>query len=106
MENVRFEVFTAVILRCVALVRADVSEERVTSIIRVFLRSVCRLLVTTNIVPTSPIFVTLMLEELRSSETSVLTSDARRNIPEDGIVQPCITFSFDGLYMSLSLGNK
>jgi hypothetical protein len=51
-------------LRCVALV---------------FLRSVSRLLVTANVVPSSPILVTLMKEALSSSETSVLTRATRRN---------------------------
>jgi hypothetical protein len=51
----------------------------------VFLRSVFRLLVTEN-VPRSPILVTLMMETIRSSETSVLTGDTRRHIPEESIV--------------------
>jgi hypothetical protein len=38
----------------------------------IVLRSVRRLLVTANVVPSSPILVTLMLEAIRSSETSVL----------------------------------
>jgi hypothetical protein len=80
-------------LRRVALVRTDVSEELSASFIRVrricelgttlavasnrrtprrnisFLRSVRRLLVTASLVPSSPILVTLIKETLSSSET-------------------------------------
>jgi hypothetical protein len=82
----------------VVLVRTDDSEELSASIIRVtkigfvFLRSVRRLLVTSNFVPSSEIIVSLSMEALSSSEESVLTKTTGRNIPEDGILPnsvPC-----------------
>jgi hypothetical protein len=50
-----------------------------------FLRSVRRLLVTANVVPSSQILAILMMEAWSSSETSVLTRGTWRNIPEDSI---------------------
>jgi hypothetical protein len=58
-------------LRRVALVRTDVSEKLRASII-----GVTRIgELGTTLAVTTPILVTLMMEALRSSETSVLTRD-------------------------------
>jgi hypothetical protein len=100
-------------LRRVAFVRTDISEERSACIFRVtrigelgklaatsnrrtlrrnikckcivFLRSVRLLLVTAN-VPSSPILFALKMEALCSSETSVLTRATGRNNPEELIL--------------------
>jgi hypothetical protein len=50
-------------LRCAALIGADVSEERIASLI----------------------LVILIMETMRSPQASILVKATRHNIPEDGI---------------------
>jgi hypothetical protein len=47
---------------------------------------VLQLLVTANVIPSSPVLFTLMMEELSSSEMSILTRVTWLNILEDAIL--------------------
>jgi hypothetical protein len=46
-----------------------------------------------NVVLSSPILVTMMMEALSSSETSILTRATRRNIPEDAILNKTFCYA-------------
>jgi hypothetical protein len=84
----------------VAFIRTEVSQRIIASIIRVKrigdlgttlvltskLCSVLRLLVTANVVPSSLTPSTPMMDDIHSSEESVLITATRRNIPEDDIL--------------------
>jgi hypothetical protein len=71
-------------LRPVALVISDVSEELSASL--VFLRSFRQLLVAASVISSSPILDTLMKVALRSTETLVIIRATRRNIQEYVII--------------------
>jgi hypothetical protein len=66
----------------VALIRTDVSEDRIASIFRVTLESPSIQELTVSLC-TCSYSVTLKMEAIRSSETSVLIRATRRHLPEN-----------------------
>jgi hypothetical protein len=73
-------------LRRVALVRTDVSDERTATIIRV--ASHCNVL-------SLLVLFTLMMEVIPSSETSYLTRATQLHIQEDGTLEDKIVCQFE-----------
>jgi hypothetical protein len=72
----------------VAVVRTDVSEERIATIIEAKrISELGTTLVTDSVVPSSLVRSTLLLEAIPSSETLVLTKTVWRHIKEDGKFQ-------------------
>jgi hypothetical protein len=98
------------ILRRVAIVITDISDESIASIISVrrivFSCSVLRLLVTSNAVLRWPILVTLMMGAILSSEISVLTRARELRILEYGIIHSHRRRNLKSfIYHSVSLRN-
>jgi hypothetical protein len=63
--------------------------------------SVFQLLATVNVALSYLILVNLIMEGIRSSETSILTRATRRHIPEDGILHSHLCENFKS-YITLT----
>jgi hypothetical protein len=86
VSNVRFAVFTTVTMK--NTVFWDVSRVTLVRTDIVFLRSLRRLLVTANI-PSPPILVTMIVEAIRSSETSFF-QEPHSLLEADGMLTKCV----------------
>jgi hypothetical protein len=94
-------------LRHVALIRTDVLEEHITSIVRVTRIGMLGITLAVTSNWSTPILVTLMMGAIHSSETPVLTRATQCNIPEDCTLEAWRCFYIFGpslgLHYSISL---
>jgi hypothetical protein len=67
----------------------------------VFLLRLHRLIVTANVVPSSPILAILMMEALSSSHSSILTRAAGRNMAEADILVTATDYGLDYLVVGI-----
>jgi hypothetical protein len=61
--------------------------------------------VTANVVPSSPIFVTLMMEAIQSSEKSVLIRTTGRHSPKDRILLGFVVYETLSVKQNLQYNN-
>jgi hypothetical protein len=87
---VSFGVFSVVTRKnavfCVVTQCDSYKNRRFGGTYHLYLRSVLQLLVTANVIVSSPILVTLMIEAIGSSQTSVLTRAKWPHIPDNDIL--------------------
>jgi hypothetical protein len=86
IQVMRWRILFSGMLGHVALVRLDVLEECINSIIRVTRTAACIGCKLLLIVPSVPILVTLMMEAMHSSKRLILTRAPWHNMPEDSIL--------------------
>jgi hypothetical protein len=104
-NSCKLRIMSSGMWRNVSAVNANVSEERIASIIRVKISELgttlaipsnwFQLLGIANAVPSSPTVDTLMMEVTSLSETSILTRTTQSNIPEHCIFQTSLNSRFN-----------